>query len=57
MPECKWFATPIELGKNGIERNLGMGKLDAFEQKKLKEAIAELVPSIVEGVKFIADKK
>jgi malate dehydrogenase len=57
VPECKWFATPIELGKNGIERNLGMGSLDAYEQKKFKEAVAELVPSIVEGVKFVADKK
>jgi len=57
VPECKWFATPIELGKDGIEKNLGMGKLDEYEQKKLKEAIKELVPSIVEGVKFVTDKK
>ncbi len=57
VPECKWFATPIVLGKNGLEKNLGLGALDAFEQKKLKEAIVELVPSIVEGVKFVADKK
>jgi malate dehydrogenase len=57
VAECKWFATPIELGKGGLEKNLGLGALDAFEQKKLKEAITELVPSIVEGVKFVADKK
>lgn len=23
VPECQWFATPIELGVNGIEKNLG----------------------------------
>jgi malate dehydrogenase len=53
VPECQWFATRVELGVNGIEKNLGLGELDAFEQEKLKEAIAELVPSIVEGVDFI----
>lgn len=54
VPECQWFATPIELGVNGIEKNFGLGELDAFEQQKLKEAVTELMPSIDEGVKFVA---
>ena len=54
VPECQWFATPVELGVNGIEKNLGLGELDAFEQQKLKEAVTELIPSIDEGVKFVA---
>jgi malate dehydrogenase len=54
VPECQWFATPIELGVNGVEKNLGLGELDAFEQQKLKEACDELVGSITEGVEFIA---
>merc|ERR1712028_77742 len=55
VPECQWFATQVEIGPNGIEKNLGMGQLDEFETKKLAEAIAELKPSITEGVKFVAD--
>lgn len=52
---CQWFATPILLGKNGVEKNLGLGELDAFETEKLAEAVAELQPSITEGVEFIAN--
>jgi hypothetical protein len=135
VPECKWFATQVELGKGGIEKNLGMGGafcslhyalphpplfckwcagwrdcaddehdtlltqltflslplptshyhhhhhhhhhhthththtpppppppplpsvLDDYEKQKLAEAIKELIPSINEGVKFVADQK
>merc|ERR1719198_730064 len=53
VTECQWFATPIELGVNGIEKNLGLPELDAFETEKLGEAIAELQPSITEGVDFV----
>jgi len=56
VTECQWFATPIELGVNGVEKNLGLGEIDAFEQVKLAEAIAELKPSITEGVDFIANQ-
>lgn len=55
VPECQWFATPIELGVNGIEKNLGLGELDDFEKSKLAEAITELTPSIVEGVNFVKE--
>jgi len=54
ITECKWFATKVEIGPNGIEKNLGLGELDAYEQGKLVEAIAELQPSITEGVDFVA---
>ena len=54
VPECQWFATPVEIGPNGIEKNLGLGELDAFEKEKLSEAITELIPSITEGVEFVA---
>jgi malate dehydrogenase len=57
VPECKWFATKVLIGKNGIEKNYGLGELDEFEKTKLKEAVTELVPSIVEGVEFIAKQK
>jgi len=53
VPECAWFATPVEIGPNGMTKNLGLGELDAFEKVKLGEAVTELVPSIVEGVAFV----
>ncbi len=37
VTEANYFATPILLGKNGVEKNLGLGNLSAFEQAKLKE--------------------
>mmetsp|Transcript_52297 Transcript_52297/g.89831 ORF Transcript_52297/g.89831 Transcript_52297/m.89831 type:complete len:80 (+) Transcript_52297:86-325(+) len=51
--QCAWFATPVEIGPNGMTKNLGLGELDAFEKVKLGEAVTELVPSIVEGVAFV----
>jgi len=53
---CQWFATPCLLGKNGLEKNLGLPELDAFETEKLAEAVAELKPSITEGIDFIASQ-
>jgi malate dehydrogenase len=53
VPECQWFSTEVEIGKEGIVRNLGLGELDDFEKQKLAEAITELKPSIEEGVDFV----
>jgi len=49
-----FFATPILLGKNGIEKNLGIGKLTDFEKDLLKAAIPELLSSIKKGEEFAA---
>ena len=40
VSEAPYFATPLLLGKNGVERNLGMGELSDFEKKKLQEVCA-----------------
>jgi len=53
VTEAKYFATPLLLGRKGIEKNLGLGKLNDFEQQLLKEAIPELKKSIEKGEKFI----
>lgn len=37
VSEAPYFATPLLLGKNGVEQNLGMGELSDFEKKKLQE--------------------
>lgn len=48
-----YFSTPLVLGKNGIEQNLGLGKLTAGEQKLVDAAIPELKKSIQKGVDFV----
>lgn len=53
LTEATYFATPIELGKNGIAKNLGMGKLSAYEQDLVKAAIPELQKSIKKGEDFV----
>nr|XP_061789899.1 malate dehydrogenase, mitochondrial isoform X2 [Nerophis lumbriciformis] len=55
--ECKYFSTPLLLGKNGIEKNLGLGKLSAFEEKLVADAIGELKGSIKKGEDFVANMK
>merc|ERR1711884_522343 len=55
ITEAKYFATPIVLGPNGVEKNLGLGTLTPFEQDLLKAAIPELNGSIKKGEKFVED--
>ncbi|XP_078081288.1 malate dehydrogenase, mitochondrial [Mustelus asterias] len=55
--ESPYFSTPLLLGKNGIEKNLGLGKLSAFEEKLVAEAMGELKASIKKGEDFVKSKK
>merc|ERR1712055_305442 len=55
VTEAKYFATPVVLGPNGIEKNLGLGTLTEFEQGLLAAALPELIGSIKKGEKFVAD--
>uniref|UniRef100_A0AAZ3Q382 Malate dehydrogenase n=2 Tax=Oncorhynchus TaxID=8016 RepID=A0AAZ3Q382_ONCTS len=55
--ECKYFSTPLLLGKHGIEKNLGLGKLSAFEENLVADAIGELKGSIKKGEDFVANMK
>ena len=36
ITEASYFATPLLLGKNGLEKNLGYGTLSDFEKKQLE---------------------
>ncbi|CAH1380788.1 unnamed protein product [Tenebrio molitor] len=56
VTEAKYFSTPLLLGKNGLEKNLGLGKLSEFEQGLLKTAIPELKKNIQKGEDFINKK-
>lgn len=37
VTDAAYFATPVRLGKSGMEENLGLPPLSAFEKKKLEE--------------------
>lgn len=54
ITESTYFASPLLLGKNGIERNLGIGKLNDYETQLLKEALPELKKNIKKGEEFVA---
>lgn len=53
VPGVEYFSTPLLLGKNGVEKNLGMGTLNDFEKKLLDKALPELKKNIETGIKFV----
>merc|ERR1712098_1018454 len=55
VTEAKYFSTPVVLGPNGLEKNLGLGALTAFEQDLLKASLPELNSSIKKGEEFAAN--
>ena len=52
IPELEFFASRIELGKNGVEKIHDVGKITDYESEKLKQLIPELKASIKKGVEF-----
>jgi len=53
ITESPYFATPILLGPEGVVKNLGLGKLSAFEEDLLKASLPELQSSIKKGIEFV----
>uniref|UniRef100_A0A3B3RAR9 Malate dehydrogenase n=1 Tax=Paramormyrops kingsleyae TaxID=1676925 RepID=A0A3B3RAR9_9TELE len=53
--ECKFFSTPLLLSRHRVERNPGLGKLSAFEQKLVAEALGGLKASIKKGEDFVTN--
>jgi len=51
MP-APYFAVPVELGMNGVEKVLDIGKLSEFEDAKFKELIPVLQKNIQTGIDF-----
>jgi malate dehydrogenase len=52
-----YFATPVLLGKNGVEKILGLGTLTDFEKQLLEKAVPELKKNIDVGVEFVKKPK
>eukprot|EP00611_Tribonema_gayanum_P032542 TRINITY_DN978_c0_g1_i1.p2 TRINITY_DN978_c0_g1~~TRINITY_DN978_c0_g1_i1.p2 ORF type:complete len:266 (-),score=106.95 TRINITY_DN978_c0_g1_i1:442-1239(-) len=53
LTAAPYFATPVILGKDGVEKILGFGKLSAFEQKILDENVPALQAQAKKGVDFV----
>ena len=51
----EYFATPVLLGKEGLEKNLGFGELSDYEKEGLEKLLPELNSSIEKGIKFAAN--
>jgi len=49
----EYFATPVLLGKNGVEKIMGTGTLTDFEKQLLEKAVPELKKNIDTGVEFV----
>ena len=51
---ARFFAQPVLLGKNGVEKILGYGDLSVFEEKTLHAALETLRSDIKIGEEFVA---
>lgn len=56
VTEAEYFATPLLLGENGIENNLGLGSLIEYEKKLIDAAMPELKANIQKGIDFVKKK-
>lgn len=55
--EVGFFALPVQLGKEGIEKILPLPKLNTFEEAKLRDMMPTLKSNIEKGVTFITQAK
>jgi len=55
VTEATYFSTPLKLGKNGIEKNLGIGKMLEYEVGLVKKAMPELLANIKKGEEFVVN--
>lgn len=51
--DASYFATPLVLGPKGVTKNLGIGKLSAYEAGLVEKAIPELKANIKKGEDFV----
>ncbi|KAN0059645.1 hypothetical protein ACQY0O_008215 [Thecaphora frezii] len=55
--DTPYFSVPLELGPNGVEKILPLGKINDYEQDLIKKAVADLGGNISKGVAFIETSK
>jgi malate dehydrogenase len=49
-----FFSSKVELGPNGVEKVLPVGKVDAAEEKLLEACFVDLRKNIEKGKEFVA---
>ena len=52
-----FFSVPVQLGKNGVEKILPIGKGNEYERGLIKKAVEDLAGNISKGVQFVAAAK
>ena len=50
-----FFASRVELGKNGVEKIHDIGKVNAYEEKLVDACLSDLKKNIAKGVQFVKD--
>ncbi|KAL8745607.1 MAG: hypothetical protein Q9184_007853 [Pyrenodesmia sp. 2 TL-2023] len=50
-----FFASPVELGPNGVEKIHPVGKISEHEQSLLDVCLKDLKGNIAKGVKFVKE--
>jgi len=50
-----FFASKVELGPDGVQNILPVGKVDASEEKLLEACLSDLKKNIEKGVQFVAN--
>merc|ERR1719231_261676 len=54
ITDLPYFTTKVKFGKKGVEKIYPLGKLNAYEQKRLEEAKAQLKGEIESGLHYAA---
>ena len=58
MPGVDYFASPVTLGPNGIDKIHDVGTLSAFEADLMEGSVVpELKAAIEKGIEFVASTK
>lgn len=56
-PKVGYFSSPLLLGRNGIEKNLGIPQLNDYEKGLIDIALVDLEKEIRKGEEFITNQK
>jgi malate dehydrogenase len=51
--DVPYLANPLVLGPEGIQKNLGLGIMSAYEKQLLAEALPAIKASIQMGLEFV----
>lgn len=53
--KCRFFGSPVEVGRNGVERVLPLPPLNEYEEEQLDRCLPDLEKNIRKGLHFVED--